>query len=183
MIGLFLGIFRFSNVFETKKLYVTLHLAISVIIGLFDTLILAFILPILNLYIKGVKSLSIKLLDYDFLFSRMEILVTYIIILLIYFGLKIYRLYHVSKLSHLIGYKVSKNLLEKFSRIEYAEFVNIVTNAVLFTLTFAGVKRVNLDGSPTSPLFTIPANTQLGIRVGSGSINRPHIYFYSSAAT
>lgn len=63
------------------------------------------------------------------------------------------------------------------------EFVNIVTNVVLFTLTFTNVKRVNLDGSPTSPLFTIPANTQLGIRVGSGSINRPHMYFYSSAAT
>lgn len=65
------------------------------------------------------------------------------------------------------------------------QFVDVAptTPIVLYTLTFSNQKRVIDDGLPESPLFTIPANTRLGIRIGTGSINRPHLYFYVSTST
>lgn len=51
---------------------------------------------------------------------------------------------------------------------------------VLYTLTMTAQKRVVISGDP---IFTIPSGAQLALRIGSGSIGRPHIYFNSSANT
>lgn len=45
---------------------------------------------------------------------------------------------------------------------------------LLYTVTFTAQKRVTLSGTP---LFTIPATGTLAIKIDSGSINRPHLYF------
>jgi hypothetical protein len=45
---------------------------------------------------------------------------------------------------------------------------------LLYTVTFTAVKRVTLTGLP---IFQIPSNAQLAIKIDSGSINRPHLYF------
>lgn len=56
------------------------------------------------------------------------------------------------------------------------EFLNIepVTPVVLYTLTFTAEKRVDISGSP---LFTLPIDGELAVKVGSGSIVKPHLYF------
>jgi hypothetical protein len=48
---------------------------------------------------------------------------------------------------------------------------------LLYTVTFSNQKFVANTGSPSSPLFTLPAGGQLAIKIDSGSINKPHIYF------
>jgi hypothetical protein len=48
---------------------------------------------------------------------------------------------------------------------------------LLYTVTFSAVKQVISTGTPASPLFTLPANGSLKVKIDSGSINRPHIYF------
>jgi hypothetical protein len=49
-----------------------------------------------------------------------------------------------------------------------------VTPVLLYTLTFTAVKEVVISGLP---VFTVPANGTLVIRVDSGSITKPHLYF------
>ena len=65
------------------------------------------------------------------------------------------------------------------------QFLDIapITPIVLYTLTFTAQKMVFADGTPLAPLFIVPANTQLAIRIGTGSIAKPHLYLYSSAST
>jgi hypothetical protein len=48
---------------------------------------------------------------------------------------------------------------------------------LLYTVTFSAVKRVISTGTPASPLLTLPATGSLKVKIDSGSINRPHIYF------
>lgn len=51
-----------------------------------------------------------------------------------------------------------------------------VTPVLLYTVTFSAVKQVVL--SAVSPgLFTLPAAGALAIKVDSGSIAKPHLYF------
>lgn len=58
-------------------------------------------------------------------------------------------------------------------------FYNItpVTPVLLYTLTFTAQKKVSASGTPSSPVFTVPANGQLAIVIDSGSISKPHLYF------
>jgi hypothetical protein len=51
------------------------------------------------------------------------------------------------------------------------------TPVLLSTTTFSAAKKVVQIGSYSSPVFTLPAGGQLAVRVDSGSINKPHIYF------
>jgi len=67
--------------------------------------------------------------------------------------------------------------------IQFVDIRVLATPVVLYTVTFNKVKRVVLDSTPDAPLFLVPNDAQLAIRIGSGSINRPHIYFNSSANT
>lgn len=48
---------------------------------------------------------------------------------------------------------------------------------LLYTQTITGVKRKTDTGSYASPLASIPANCLLAVKVDSGSINSPHMYF------
>lgn len=54
------------------------------------------------------------------------------------------------------------------------EFVDLFTNTVLYTLSYGNNKEIVLTNGP---LFTIPANGELAIRVSSGSVQKPHLYF------
>jgi hypothetical protein len=58
-------------------------------------------------------------------------------------------------------------------------FYNIqpTTPVLLYTVTFSAVKSVLNNGSIAIPLFTLPATGQLAIKIDSGSISKPHIYF------
>lgn len=58
-------------------------------------------------------------------------------------------------------------------------FYNItpVTPVLLYALTFTAVKKVSVTGTPASPIFTLPAGGQLAIKIDSGSIAKPHLYF------
>jgi hypothetical protein len=62
------------------------------------------------------------------------------------------------------------------------EIYDITAATVLYTQTFTAVKQVINQGSPSSPLFTLPANHAMGIRIGSGSINKPYQLMTFSAA-
>lgn len=55
-------------------------------------------------------------------------------------------------------------------------FYNIqpATPVLLYTVTFTAVKQVIVSGTPAVPLFTIPANGQLAVKIDSGSINKPY---------
>jgi len=55
-------------------------------------------------------------------------------------------------------------------------FYNIqpATPVLLYTLTFSAVKRVIASGTPSSPLFSLPSNGDLAIKIDSGSINKPY---------
>jgi hypothetical protein len=57
-------------------------------------------------------------------------------------------------------------------------FYNIV---MLYTVTFSAQKEVNLTGTALVPLFTLPTAGELGIKIDSGSINRPHLIVALSA--
>lgn len=48
---------------------------------------------------------------------------------------------------------------------------------LLYTLTFTAQKTVTVTGTPASPVFTLPASGLLKIKVLSGSIGKPHLYF------
>ena len=53
-----------------------------------------------------------------------------------------------------------------------------VTPVLLYTTTFTAQKRLIETGAPT--LFSIPAGALLAMKVDSGAINRPHVYFSAS---
>lgn len=48
---------------------------------------------------------------------------------------------------------------------------------LLYSVTHTASKQVVLVGTPASPLFTIPSNAYLSIKISSGSANKPHLYF------
>jgi hypothetical protein len=50
---------------------------------------------------------------------------------------------------------------------------------LLYTVTFSAVKRVTLSGLP---LFTLPATGSLKVKIDSGSITKPHLYFVARGA-
>lgn len=51
------------------------------------------------------------------------------------------------------------------------------TPVLLHTTTFSNVKKVVESGAYATPVFTLPASCQLMVKIASGSINKPHIYF------
>lgn len=61
-------------------------------------------------------------------------------------------------------------------------FYNLTPLTLLYTLTFTAQKESFVAGSPSVPLFSLPANGELGVRIDSGSINRPHIIMALSSA-
>lgn len=52
-----------------------------------------------------------------------------------------------------------------------------VTPVLLHTTTFTAQKNVSETGTPLSPVFSLPAGGSLAVKVDSGSISTPHIYF------
>lgn len=58
-------------------------------------------------------------------------------------------------------------------------FYNIqpTTPVLLYTVTFSANKSVVNSGTPSLPLFTLPASGQLAIKIDTGSISKPHLYF------
>jgi hypothetical protein len=48
---------------------------------------------------------------------------------------------------------------------------------LLYTLTHTASTQVVVTGTPSSPIFTLPINGSLKIKVASGSITKPHLYF------
>lgn len=56
-------------------------------------------------------------------------------------------------------------------------FYNLTT--LLYTLTFTAEKRRIVSASP---IFTLPATGDLKIKVDSGSISKPHLYFVARGA-
>lgn len=59
--------------------------------------------------------------------------------------------------------------------IEYYDIAP-VTPTLLYTQTFTAASEVVSIGSTSVPLFTVPANGKLAIKIGSGSITKPHLY-------
>lgn len=55
-------------------------------------------------------------------------------------------------------------------------FYNVTTSTLLYTITFSAVKEVVMSAAAPG-LFTLPAGGSLGIKVDTGSISKPHIYF------
>jgi len=57
-------------------------------------------------------------------------------------------------------------------------FYNITptTPVLLYTLTYTAQKQVSVVSYPPNPIFVLPANGSLAIRVTSGSINGPNLY-------
>ena len=53
----------------------------------------------------------------------------------------------------------------------------------VYTLSYGNTSRAIAVGSAVAPLFNLPSNSQIALRVVSGSVNRPHIYFSLSAST
>lgn len=58
-------------------------------------------------------------------------------------------------------------------------FYNITptTPVLLHTCTFVAQKTHTETGTSSSPVFTLPAGGRLAIKVDSGSISKPHLYF------
>lgn len=54
-------------------------------------------------------------------------------------------------------------------------FYDITTMTLLYTLTMTAQKQVVDQGTGAIPLFTLPNTGELGIKIDSGSINRPHL--------
>jgi len=48
---------------------------------------------------------------------------------------------------------------------------------LLYTLTHTASSQVVVNGTPALPIFTLPALGSLSIKVDSGSITKPHLYF------
>ena len=60
-------------------------------------------------------------------------------------------------------------------------FYNTVTSTLLHTTTMAAVKQAIETGTSLSPIFTLPANGALGIKIDSGSNNKPYLLIALSA--
>ena len=48
---------------------------------------------------------------------------------------------------------------------------------LIYTLSMVAVKEVVLVGTPAIPIFVLPAAGKLAVKINSGSINTPHLYF------
>ena len=55
------------------------------------------------------------------------------------------------------------------------------TPVLLYTLTMDGLKRKIDSGTPTTPLFVIPANALLAIKIDNNSIQKPHLQLVMSS--
>jgi hypothetical protein len=53
----------------------------------------------------------------------------------------------------------------------------------IYSATYNGTTRTSFIGSPASPLFSVPSNAQLAIRVTSGSASKPYLQISLSAST
>jgi len=60
-------------------------------------------------------------------------------------------------------------------------FYNTATNTLLYTTTMVAQKEVINIGTPLVPLFTLPTAGSLGIKIDSGSINKPYLLIALSA--
>lgn len=61
--------------------------------------------------------------------------------------------------------------------------LNTSSTVPVFVFDYNGLKQNSYIGTPTSPLATFSQNAQLAIRVISGSVQKPHVYFFLNAAT
>ncbi len=59
----------------------------------------------------------------------------------------------------------------------------VSTTVPIYTISLTGTKRTIQAGDAITPLFVLPSDSEIALRVTSGSINRPHIYFSLSAST
>lgn len=59
----------------------------------------------------------------------------------------------------------------------------VSTTTPVYTITFTAQKTVELNGTALSPLATFVTGTTLAVRVVTGSINRPYIYFFLNNAS
>jgi hypothetical protein len=48
---------------------------------------------------------------------------------------------------------------------------------LLYTVTHTASAQVVLTGTPAAPLFTLPATGSLKVKIASGSLTKPHLYF------
>lgn len=46
-----------------------------------------------------------------------------------------------------------------------------------YTVTHTSSSQVVVIGTPSSPIFVIPANAYLSVKISSGSAKKPHMYF------
>lgn len=61
--------------------------------------------------------------------------------------------------------------------------LNVSSVTPVYTASFVAQQRAVFIGTPTLPLFSLPANALLALRITSSSVNRPHVYFSLSAST
>lgn len=61
--------------------------------------------------------------------------------------------------------------------------LNVSSTNPVFSLSFNNEQRRAAVTTPSSPLYVFAPNAKVAIRVSSGTINKPHVYFFLSAAT
>jgi len=61
--------------------------------------------------------------------------------------------------------------------------LSVSSTTPVYSISYGNTARVVRVGSAIAPLFSLPANSQIALRVTSGSANRPHVYFSLSAST
>lgn len=64
-------------------------------------------------------------------------------------------------------------------------FFNLTVSSVtpVYTANFVAQQRAVFIGTPDIPLFSLPTNALLAVRITANSVNRPHVYFSLSAST
>ena len=61
--------------------------------------------------------------------------------------------------------------------------LNVSSTTAVYTLTMTAEKRKVGLGTLASPLYTFLPNALMAIKVSSGSINQPHLYFHLGSGT
>lgn len=61
--------------------------------------------------------------------------------------------------------------------------LNVSSTVPVYTASWVAQRRVAFTGSSLSPLFTLPADALLAVRIISNSVNRPHVYFFLNTST
>lgn len=59
----------------------------------------------------------------------------------------------------------------------------VSTTVPVFSVTLTAQRRRIIVAPPALPLAVFPAGAELEVRVTSGSLSKPHVYFFLSAAT